>query len=186
MKDTWIETGYKQFALFGPKLLNVNKLSNEVGVSRASFYHHFGDMDVFIQELLIVHWKIVTEFNERGKSCKYLFPDFYEFLADYPIPLQFNMQLFHNRSIPEYNLLFIKTYEASAKSFLLNLFAKQFAISMDSKDLYDLWLTVGEAWYSRITKDDLSAPTLQLHGEKIMKSVLRFAKSQVYSTFKIT
>ncbi|WP_289030965.1 TetR/AcrR family transcriptional regulator [uncultured Algoriphagus sp.] len=183
MKEAWIEEGYRQFALNGPKLLSINSLSEKVGISRASFYHHFGDMDVFIQELLMVHWKIVTEFNESGKSVKRLFPDFYQFLAEYPIPLQFNMQLFHNRSIPEYNLLFIKNYEASAKSFLLDLFAKQFALSMDSKELYDLWLTVGEAWYSRITKDDLSASCLQAHGEEIMTSVMRLTKSQLYSTF---
>jgi len=42
-RQLWIEKGYEQFALYGPNHLSINQLSKEVGFSRASFYHHFGD-----------------------------------------------------------------------------------------------------------------------------------------------
>jgi len=58
IKQKWIEKGYEHFALFGPENLSINKLSKEMGVSRASFYHYFGDMDIFIEKLLDMHWHI--------------------------------------------------------------------------------------------------------------------------------
>jgi AcrR family transcriptional regulator len=181
-KEIWLEEGYRQFALYGPDNLNIKKISEAIDTSRASFYHYFGDIDVFTEELLAMHWGIVDNFNKTGKStCQKLFPDLYNLLAEHAIPLQFSMQLFHHRSNPAFNYLFIKTYEASAKIFLLNLFVKQFALNKTESEVYDLWVTVGEAWYSRLTKDDLSASTLQKHAEEIMDTVIKFAESRLYS-----
>jgi hypothetical protein len=181
-KEKWLHEGYRQFALYGPDNLSIKKISEEIGSSRASFYHYFGDIDVFTEELLTLHWGIVAEFDQKGKStCKQLFPDLYNLLAENAIPLQFSMQLFHNRSNPSFNYLLMKTYEASAKAFLLKLFVKQYDLKKNKSEVYDLWVTVGEAWYSRLTKDDLSASTLQKHAEEIMDSVIKFAGSRLYS-----
>jgi len=119
-RKKWLETGYRHFAEYGPENLSINKISKELGSSRASFYHFFGDIDVFIDELLAMHWKIALDFNRQGKAeCKQLFPDLYNILAGHPIPLKFSIQLFRHRNTPAYNFLFIKTYESSAKEFLL-------------------------------------------------------------------
>ena len=63
MKDKWLEEGYKQFAASGPDKLSINKISKAIGSSRASFYHHFGDTEVFIDELLTMHWNIAVDFS---------------------------------------------------------------------------------------------------------------------------
>ena len=77
-RQLWIEKGYEHFALFGPENLSINKISKEIGSSRASFYHHFGDIDVFIEELLDMHWQVNQQFFSAGASkCKKLFPDLY-------------------------------------------------------------------------------------------------------------
>lgn len=161
-------------------------MSDAIGSSRASFYHYFGDIDVFIEELLAMHWDIAEYFNKTGKSdCIQLFPDLYDLLAENPVPLQFSMQLFHHRNTPAFNFLFIKTYESSARTFLLRLFAEHYALTQPAGEIFNLWLTVGEAWYSRLSKDDLSSITLQRHAKEIMNTVVKFANSRLYAAMKL-
>lgn len=181
-KLIWIEKGYEHFALYGPENLSINKLSREIGSSRASFYHHFGDMDVFIEELLDMHWQICQQFTSIGaKKCKRLFPDLYKLLEQYPIPLQFHKQLFLNRHNPAYNYLFIKIYNDHANAFILKLFSEQFGLRQTKENLNNLWLTVGEAWYSRLDTNDMSAEKMQLLAADIMRTVLKFVSSDFYS-----
>jgi len=182
-KQDWLELGYQHFATFGPDNLSIKRLSKELGASRASFYNYFGDADVFIDELLTMHWKIAVNFSNEGKSfCTQLFPDLYDVLAKYPIPLQFNIQLFRHRHVPAYNFLFIKTYENSANAFLLKLFAQEFNLSQPESELFKLWLTVGEAWYSRLNPEDLSASTMENHAREILDAVIQFSGSTLYSS----
>lgn len=181
-KQKWIEKGYEHFALYGPENLSINKLSKEIGSSRASFYHHFGDIEIFIEELLDIHWQIHQQFCSIGaRECKKLFPDLYLLLAQYPITLQFSKQLFLNRINPAFNYLFMKTYNASAGAFILKLFSEQFGLHLNDEDTYNLWLTVGESWYSRLDINNLSAEKMQKLAEEIMNSVLKFISSGLYS-----
>jgi len=182
-KQDWLELGYKQFAEVGPDQLSIKRLSKDLGTSRASFYNYFGDTEVFIDELLAMHWKIAVNFSNEGKAtCTKLFPDLYDVLAKYPIPLQFSIQLFRHRHVPAYNFLFIKTYEDSANAFLLKLFAQEFNLSQPESELFNLWLTVGEAWYSRLNPDDLTSSTLQMHAREILDAVIEFSGSTLYSS----
>lgn len=186
-KQEWLELGYKQFAEVGPDQMSIKRLSKDLGASRASFYNYFGDLDLFIDELLTMHWKIAVNFSREGKAtCSQLFPDLYDALAKYPVPLQFNIQLFRHRHVPAYNFLFIKTYEDSARAFLIKLFAREFNLSRPESEVFNLWLTVGEAWYSRLNSADLSSSTLQMHAREILNAVIQFSDSQLYSTLSST
>jgi AcrR family transcriptional regulator len=184
-KQIWIEKGYEHFALIGPENLSINKISKEIGSSRASFYHHFGDIEVFIEELLDMHWQNHQQFCSGGAlECKKLFPDLYILLEQYPITLQFSKQLFLNRNKPAYNYLFAKTYSIAAKTFLLKLFSKQFDLHYNDEDTYSMWLTVGESWYSRLDTNNLSAAHMQQLAEEITNSVLKFVSSDLYSKMR--
>ncbi len=186
-KQKWIEKGYEHFALYGPESLSINKLSKEIGSSRACFYNHFGDIEVFIEELLDMHWKINKQFCSIGaRECKKFFPDLYLLLEQYPVPLKFSIQLFRNRNNPAFNYLFMKTYNASAKAFILKLFSEQFGLHHIDEATYNLWLTVGESWYSRLDPNNLSAVKMQQLAEEIMNSVLIFMSSDLYSKIQRT
>lgn len=185
-KQKWIEKGYEHFALYGPENISINKISKEIGFSRASFYHHFGDLDIFIEELLDLHWKICVQFISIGKvECKVLYPDLYILLSQNIIPLKFNRQLFINRNVPAYNYLFIKTYNGAAKIFTLKLFSAQFDFK-NNEETFDLWVTVGESWYSRLDMNDLSAERMEQQSKDIMNSVLKFISSNLYSKIHYT
>lgn len=181
-RQLWLEKGYEHFALYGPKNLSINKLSKNIGLSRASFYHHFGDLNFFTENLLAKHWDIIEIFNSEGKKkCNQLLPDLYDLLSHYPIPLKFSLQLFHNRSNPHFNFLLIKSYEATAESFVLGLFADHFELPKSEKKVYHLWLTLGESWYSRLDPNDLSSKTLQKHAEEILKTLSILIDSPLYT-----
>ncbi|NQT78754.1 MAG: TetR/AcrR family transcriptional regulator [Bacteroidetes bacterium] len=180
-KQKCIEKGYEHFAEDGPENLSINKISKEIGYSRASFYHHFGDIDIFIHELLDMHWQIIQQFNLTGKKeCKNFYPDLYVLLAQNPIPLKFSKQLFINRNNPIYNYLFSKAYNESSKIFVLKLFSKQFSLK-NNEETFNLWVTVGESWYSRLDTNDLSAEKMQQIAKDVMNSVLKFVSSDLYS-----
>ena len=186
-KQKWIEKGYEHFAFYGPDNLSINKLSKEIGSPRASFYHHFGDIEIFIIKLLDIHWQISQKFDSVGaQECKTFFPDLYLLLEQYPIPLKFSKQLFLNRNIPAFNYLFMRTYNASARAFILKLFSEQFGLHFAYEDIYNLWLTVGESWYSRLDPNNLSALKMQQLADKIMNSVLNFMSSDLYSKMQGT
>lgn len=184
-KQVWIEKGYEHFALYGPENLSINKLSKSMGLSRASFYHYFGEIGVFTEELLTRHWQIIHQFNTLGKEkCTHLFPDLYELLEQYPVPLQFSLQLFHHRSTPAYNFILIKSYEATARSFALKLFVNHFDLIQSESEIYHLWLTLGEAWYSRLDPNDLTSTTLQKHSEEILQTLSAFVSSPLFARLR--
>ncbi|MDX1333437.1 MAG: TetR/AcrR family transcriptional regulator [Robiginitalea sp.] len=185
MKEQWLQQGYLDFAKDGPDKLSINQMGQEIGASRSSFYHHFGEIDLFVDALLARHWAVCQEFNQIGKvSCKNLVPDLYELLAAHSVALQFSRQLFHHRHIPRFNYVFVKSYEASAQAFILELFAAHMDLHLPQNDLSHLFMTLGEAWYSRLDPNDLSAATLQHHAEDILQDLANFMGSQVYSTLR--
>ncbi len=180
-KKKWIECGYRQFALCGPDSLSIKKISEELKVARTSFYHHFVDIDLFIDDLLSYHWKIVEHFNELGAQyCRQLIPDIYLALEKFPVELQFNLQLFHHRNDPRFNYIFTRSYYSTAKAFALQLFIDRYNLTQPWDEVYRLWLAVGETWYSRLDPNDLSAATMQKHSEEILAAVMSFVKSNLY------
>ena len=183
MKEHWLKQGYEDFANEGPEKLSVNQIAKKIGVARSSFYHYFGDIDIFIDQLLEQHWGLTEEFHQAGKThCKSLMPDLYLLLAEYPVGLRFNWQLFHHRHIPRYNYLFLKSYEAGAEEFIIDLFARHTKLDLPSPDLFNLYKTLGEAWYSRLNPHDLSASELQKHSEAILEDLSGFINSSLYSS----
>jgi AcrR family transcriptional regulator len=181
VRKEWLELGYKNFAQNGPENLSISQIGKEIGASRSSFYHHFGDLSFFIEELLAAHWEVCQEFDRTAqKNCKNLLPDLYLELAKHPVSLGFHIQLFQHRSNPRFNYLFLKSYASSAQTFGLNLFADYLQWKSDKEALYHLWLTLGEAWYSRLNPNDLAASTLQLQAEEVLKGIALFVDSGLF------
>ena len=181
-KQRWLDEGYKQFAAYGPDKLSINNVSKVLGSSRASFYHFFGDLHIYTDELLALHWQVCEQFIQAGTMhCKNMYPDLYLLLEKFPIPLQFNRQLFINRHVPSFNYIYIKSYEAIAQAFALDLFVKQYHLPYSKEEIANLWHTLGEAWYSRLDPEDLCAKTMQRHAEDIMQTLSVFVKSDLFS-----
>jgi len=108
MKDIqkdWIETGYRTFAIEGPKGLKIERISKEVGKNKSSFYHLFADLEIFTSLLLshhIAQSKIVTVKESNCENLK----DLIEVLIEHKIDLLFNRQLRINRDNNEFKKYF--------------------------------------------------------------------------------
>jgi len=166
----------------GPVNMSISQVGKEIGASRSSFYHHFGDLEFFIDELLAAHYEVCQEFDRQAqKNCQNLIPDLYRELAKHPVSLQFHIQLFRHRDRPSFNYLFLNTIESSARNFALRLFNKYLQLNLPEKDIYNLWLTLCEAWYSRLDPQDLSAKTLQREGEEVLKAISIFMDSGLFT-----
>ena len=173
-RQLWIEKGYEHFALYGPENLSINKISKEIESPRASFYHHFGDIDIFIDELIELNLKIYKQFNlTEKKECKNFNPDLLILIAQNPMLLKFSKQLFINRNNSIYNDLFVIAHSESSKIFAFKLFSKQYGLK-NNKATYKLFVTVVESWYSRLDTNDLSAEKMQQNAKDVMNSVLKF------------
>jgi AcrR family transcriptional regulator len=46
----------------------VERLAKDVGISKSSFYHHFADVEVFVNQLLLYHLKRAEMIAERATS----------------------------------------------------------------------------------------------------------------------
>ncbi len=171
-RNKWLEKGYEEFANYGPEKLSINKISKELGSSRASFYHHFGDVDVFTEALLDYYFNELVIYCIEGEAnCKNLFPDLYSFLSKNTLILKFSRQLFLNRQIPAYDEFFSKVFQSPSLKFMPNLFIEQYKFGISDEAALKLWLTVSESWYSRIDPNDLSEATLLHIAEEVLGSL---------------
>ncbi len=102
IEQPWIEEGYKLFSKEGPSGLKIDKLARQVGISRSSFYHHFADLDVFQEKLLVYHAGSAIQAAEKVGNCKVMEPDFLLLIIEEKDYILFNRQLRINREIPTY------------------------------------------------------------------------------------
>lgn len=181
-KQKWIEKGYEHFALYGPDNMSINAISKEIGSPRASFYHHFSDMEVFINFLLETHLEVVKSFVQEGKEyCDCLLPDFYQLLEKYPMGLKFQRQIFINRHLPIFGYMFAKIQSEISKEFVIDLFYKEYDLTINHEDASKIWFTLTESWYSRINPEQLDAVEMQRISEEIMNTILKFITSDLYA-----
>ena len=180
-KQKWIEKGYEHFALYGPENISINAISKEIGSPRASFYHHFGGLESFIDFLLETHLEAIKSFVQEGKEhCNRLVPDFYQLLEIFPMGLKFQRQIFINRHLPIFGYMFTKIESKTSKELILDLFVKEYKLSLKHEDVSKIWFTITESWYSRINPEQLQAKEMQRIGEEIMNSIVKFITTPLY------
>ena len=181
-KQLWIEKGYEHFALFGPEGISINAMSKEIGLSRASFYNHFGDLDVFVNILLETHLVEVDKFIIEGKeSCKKLLPDFYQLMEKYSLGIKCHRQIFLNRSIPLFSFTFSDINQKIDDGFVIDLFIDEYDLNLKREDVQKIWFAITESWYSRIEPNKLTASEMQRIALEIVETILKLSSVSLSS-----
>ncbi|MCG8576401.1 MAG: TetR/AcrR family transcriptional regulator [Flavobacteriales bacterium] len=103
----WILNGYRIIAEQGFHALTVEGLSREVNKNKSSFYHHFGNIELFIDKLLDYHLERAQIIIEKKKSCNSINPELFHTVINYKTEVLFQRQLLLNKHIPEVE----KTYD---------------------------------------------------------------------------
>ncbi|GAB2603394.1 TetR/AcrR family transcriptional regulator [Spirosoma areae] len=154
-KQPWILTGYDLFAKEGPKGLKVEVIARTVGKSKSSFYHHFADLDVFIENLLNYHLERTSSIADRERNCKHVIPDLLNLLLDVKQDLFFNRQLRIHRYVLEFRRCFEKSSEEVGNA-ILSIWAEMLGLT-DNSDLAQLVLDLSlENFYLQLTEETLS------------------------------
>jgi len=58
-REDWLDFALKQLVSFGPSVLTIAKLCEQLKVTKGSFYHHFSNRNDFISQLM-AHWYQTT------------------------------------------------------------------------------------------------------------------------------
>ena len=98
-KEIWIKTGYEIFAANGKTGLKIEPLAKTVGKSKSSFYHHFADLDIFIDFLLKRHIQQSYIIANKEQKAENIDPELINILVEHKTDLLFNRQLRINQNI---------------------------------------------------------------------------------------
>jgi AcrR family transcriptional regulator len=116
-KEIWIIAGYETFALQGHGHLKVESLARQVGISKSSFYHHFVDLDCFVDDLLRHHLKQSAIIAEKERAVVNIDPELITVLLEHKIDLLFNRQLRIHKNNKSFETILVQSNLVIGESF---------------------------------------------------------------------
>ena len=167
--QAWIEAGYELFAAAGPQGLKVEVMARRVGKSKSSFYHHFADLECFVELLLASHHDRALVIADRERQCTNVVPELLNVLLDVKQDLLFNRQLRIHRADKNYEACFAKSGRPVAEA-ILPVWADMLGLG-DNSGLARMVLNLSiENFYLQITDETLTYDWLLTYvsGLKIM------------------
>lgn len=174
-EEIWILKGYETFALLGEKGLKVEQLSKDVGKSKSSFYHHFADLDIFIERLLQHHLNIAIVISEKEKLAKTINPELINILVEHKTDLLFNRQLRINSNNSNYKDTLTKSNYIIGKDFISLWLTdtKSGILQKQAEGLFELAL---ENFFLLINSDNLNRVWLENYFENLKRIIRSFEK----------
>jgi AcrR family transcriptional regulator len=154
-KDIWIRTGYNLFALSGENGLKIETLAKKVGISKSSFYHHFADLEVFLELLMKFHLAQSQIIASKEKAAKNIEPELIDILVAHKEDLLFNRQLRFNRQNKLYFETLLKSDQIIGKEFV-TLWKQDLQLSLNQQQLEGLYELAMENFYLQINSENIN------------------------------
>lgn len=153
-KKAWIKTGYELFALSGPGALKVETISKKMGISKSSFYHHFSDMSLFIEQLLELHLEQAQIMAAKEQNSRNIDPELIVVLLEHKMDLLFSRQLrIHRHEQPFYDAL-TKSNRTVGNAFVY-LWARELNLKLNPGQLEAFFELALENFFLQITYENL-------------------------------
>ena len=173
IKTPWILAGYELFSKYGPDGLKVEALARIVNKNKSSFYHHFADLDLFINRLLEYHIKQSEIITKRESQCKAVVPELLNVIIEFKQDLLFNRQLRIHRNEERYLQCF-QTASQGVTSAIVDIWAAELGIVNDS-NLARMVLNLSiENFYLQITDKTLTYEWLEAYVNQLKCMVQAF------------
>jgi AcrR family transcriptional regulator len=157
-------------------------MSRKVGINKSSFYHHFADIEVFIEHLLEYHLERAKIVAAKERECKTMIPDLLNVLVEYKEDLLFSRQLRINSD----NILFKECYEKSNQivgNSILEIWAETLGLKENSS-LANLVLKLSlDNFYLQITEETLTYEWLENFVNEFIQMVEGFKNNQKKTAF---
>lgn len=173
-KEIWIQTGYSTFALFGKNGLKIDTLARKVGISKSSFYHHFAELEIFIDYLLKHHIEQSYIIADKERKANNIDSELIEILIYHKIDLLFNRQLRINRDIKAYSDALSLSNQIIGDAFVM-LWVKDLKLELTQKQLEGLFELALENFYLQITNENLNEIWLTEYFTNLKKIARNFA-----------
>jgi len=100
--SVWTEQGYSLFAEEGLDGIQIERLARILQINKSSFYHYFGDMEVYCAELLRLHEQKADIFYDEIRHIKTIDPEYFQKVVEHKVTIMFQVQLYHTKSKPAY------------------------------------------------------------------------------------
>jgi len=153
-REIWIKTGYEIFALQGETGLKIETLAKKVGISKSSFYHHFADLEVFMEFLLKHHLSQSQILAEKEKKAKSIDPELIHVLVEHKTDLLFNRQLRFHQNNKTYKQVIFETNRMVGHEFI-DVWAKDAQLILTQKQLEGLYELALENFYLQINSENI-------------------------------
>lgn len=172
-KLPWILSGYELFSQEGPSGLKIEVMARLTGKSKSSFYHHFADLEVFTEILLLYHRERSRIIAVQESECKNVVPDLLHVLIENKIDLLFNRQLRVHRNIPSFKECF-ESANTEVGGAILGIWADMLGLSENSH-LASIILNLSlENFYLQITEETMTFEWLENYVSDLQAIVRAF------------
>jgi AcrR family transcriptional regulator len=174
-KDIWIKTGYEIFAQSGVSGLKIESLARKVGISKSSFYHHFADLELFMEELLNYHMQQSYIIADKEKNAKKIDPDLIDILVEHKTDLLFNRQLRINRERKSFYETLNRSNQIAGNAFVL-VWVKDLNLQFSQKQLEGIFELALENFYLQINLNNLNHLWLSEYFANLKRVICNFAQ----------
>jgi AcrR family transcriptional regulator len=154
-KEIWIKTGYEIFALTGQIGLKIEPLAKKVGISKSSFYHHFADIELFIDFLLKYHIEQSYIIAGKEKNAKNIDPELINVLVAHRTDLLFNRQLRIHENVQLFAKTLLQSNKIIGNSFK-TVWVKDLNSSLTQKQIDGVFELALENFFLQINEDNLN------------------------------
>ena len=154
-KEIWIKTAYEIFAINGRDTLKIEPLAKSVGISKSSFYHHFADMEIFIDFLLKYHINQSYIIAEKERKAQNINPELINIFVEHRIDLLFNRQLRINQNLKLFSETLNQSSTIVGDAFKM-AWAKDINLQLSQKQINAVFTLALENFFLQINADNLN------------------------------
>lgn len=172
-KEIWIKNGYEILAVSGPNELKVEPLARLVGKSKSSFYHHFADIELFVDSLLNYHIRQTYIIADKEKQANNIDPELINILIEHKNDLLFNRQLRINQNIKSFSLTLAQSNKIVGNAFL-NVWVKDLELQLSQKQIEGIFSLALENFFLQINLETLNSEWLSSYFKDLKKIVSNF------------
>lgn len=154
-QEVWIKTGYEIFAFKGQSGLKIEPIAKRVGKSKSSFYHHFADLELFIDFLLKHHIQQSYIIAEKEQKANNITPELIDILVEHKTDLLFNRQLKINQNIQSFADTLMLSNKIVGDSFV-KVWVKDLSLQLTQKQIEGIFTLALENFFLQINTDNLN------------------------------
>ncbi len=151
----WLVKGYEVFSMLGPQGLKIEPLAKSVGINKSSFYHHFADLELFVDALLELHLHRAQEMALKESRVKSIIPEMIDILLEHKLDLLFNRQLRIHENISSFKETLMRSTTTIGDSFK-QVWALELDVKVKASQVDSLYALALEGFFLKINPQNLT------------------------------